>query len=502
MNYIKFFLFFLPAIVLSQQKNEAFRQQLIQNKTYEYVYKYVNNYAVVRTFKGKMGLIDTTGTMIIKPKYDYINNEDELKNLYEVGNNVNKKFKRGFIYINDVVKIPLTYDEIYYLKNGLIRVTKENKTGVLDTLNRLILPLKFDYIMNDNGILFTQTKNANDLFDSSGKQLTNYQAKDIAYFTGDKTIVTLQNNNTLIINDKGELVLNTIKNHTFEKVLDRDTFLIQNTITKKKGIVNSIGKFKIECKYDDILPSKSIYIASYKNKYGFITKTDSILKPFIYDRIYTLNHKDDALFKNLYNVKRGDFEGIVNPFTEKEILPITYKSIQVFYTDFAVTNAENKNGLYSEKGEVIIPEEFEFYNGFQNKIFASKNNKNYLLIFKNLNYSTEEVLAEEFLKRKYFADGIKKSKYQIAKNQNKFGVISYENKTVIPFEFDSIEEIYATGEFVVKKNKKYGIVNGENKIVLELKYDSFQIIKEVVKFRITNDKNPKFHVVKFENNVR
>ncbi|MBF4505570.1 WG repeat-containing protein [Flavobacterium sp. JLP] len=503
MKYLKFLLFLFPLISLSQQKFDNLREQLIKDKTlgYEYVYAYENNYAVFRTFKGKMGLIDTLANVIIKPTYDYIDNKKELKNIFEVVKTINKKFKRGYIDLKGSVRIPLEYDDIYYLQKGLIRVSNNNKTGVLDTLNKTILPIKFESIMSQDGILFVENNNSIDLFDSKGKQLTNFQAKDIEYFTNKKSIATLQNNTTLILNNEGAVVLNTIKNHKFEKIIGSDSYIIRNTINNKKGVLNSSGKYEIECKYDDILPSNSIYIVKEKDKYGFVTKNDSTLKRLIYNSIYTVNYKDTSQFKNQYLAQKGDLKAIINPFIEKEVIPFQYQNIQAFSNYYITTNLDNKNSLFSENGELIVPEGYEFYNGFQNKIFAVKNSKNYLLTINNLNYSEVEIPVNEFVKKQYFSNGISESKYQIFKNENKFGVISNENKIVIPCEFSSIEQIYSTGEFIVQKNKKYGVVNAKNEELLEIKYDTFQPVKEVIKFEIKNQKTPKIYFINFYQNL-
>ncbi|KUJ59872.1 hypothetical protein AR687_21225 [Flavobacteriaceae bacterium CRH] len=497
MKLIKLFLLLLPIISISQQKFNSFREQLIENKKYEYVYNFENNYAVFRTFKGKMGLIDTVGNVIIKPNYEYINNKKGLKNLFEAAINVSKKYKRGFIDLKGNVKIPFEYDDVYYFDNGLIRVTKNNKTGVIDTLNKPVLPLKFEYIMSQDNILFTQSNNTQDIFDSTGKQLTNFKAKDVEYFTANKSIVTLQNNNTLIINNQGNIILNTLKNHKFEKIINTDSYIILNTLTKKKGIINSLGKYEVECKYDDISPSKSVYIAKTKNKYGFVTKEDSILKPFIYDAIYDVNYTDNILFENQYFASIGDLKGIVNPFLEKEIIPIRYKYIQPFSNYYIVASPENKNGLFSENGETIIKEDYEFYNASQNKIFASKNNKNYLLTLLDKTYSEIEIPVDKFVSEHLFVFGTGKSRYQIFKNGNKFGVISNENKIVIPCEFDSIKDSYSKTEFIAMKDKKYGIVNVKNQVMVDLKYDTYIVLKESIRFETKNQKEKKSYSFNF-----
>lgn len=499
MKSFKFLVFLFPLIALSQKKFDNLREQLVKNKTsgYEYVYAFENNYAVFRTFKGKMGLIDTLANVVIKPTYEYINNKEELKNFYEVGTTINKKFKRGYIDIKGNIRIPLEYDDIFYLDKGLIRVSKNTKNGVIDTLNKIILPLKYDFIMDHGDIIYAQSNNIVDLFDFSGKQLTNYNAKDIDYFTANRTIVTLQNNATIIIDNKGKTILESVKNHRFKKVIDADSYLILNTITNKKGVINSKGEYEIECKYDDIMTGESAYIAIDKLKYGLITKKDSVLKPFVYDAIYPVNYEKDDLFQNQFSAKKGNLEGIIDPFSEKEIIPLRYQDVQTFSNYYIVTNSENKNGLYSEKGNRIISEDYEFYTIFQNKIFATKNGTKYLITLADDTYSEIEIPVDEFVKKGQVFASLSKSNFQIFKNKNKFGVISSKNEIVVSCEFDAIEDIYSTSEFIVKKNNKYGVVNAKNEIVLAIKYDSFKRMKEYIRFENKNQKDKKNYALKY-----
>lgn len=496
-NILLLLILLFSFIAKGQSKFEPLRKQLMENKTYEYVYSFENDYAVFRTFKGKMGLIDSLDNVVIKPNYEYIENRKELKNIFEAGIIVNKNFKRGFIDLQGNIKIPFEYEDVFYLGKNLVRVSKNNKYGVVNLDNKIILPIKYDNIMGSNGISFVQNNNSIDLFDAEGKQITKFQAFDIEYFQHKRSIVTLQNKNTFIIDTLGNIVLNTIKNHRFERILSQNSFLILNTLTKKKGIINSNGQYEIECKYDEIMPSNSIYIVKNNGKEGIINQKDAVLKPLIYDNVYGVFSNDSISFKNHYFASKGNLQGVINPYLEKEIIPISYKYIDPFSKHYITTNAENKGGLFSAKGENIIPEEYDFYSAAQNKIFAVKNSKKYLLTIENNNYTETEIFVDEFVKSNQYFRGFSKSNYQIFKDKNKFGVYSNKNKIAIPAEYDAVTEIYGTGEFVVKKNNKYGIVNSDNETQLELKYDSFQIIKEVVRFNIKNPKTSKFYSIKY-----
>ncbi|EPE9818013.1 TPA: WG repeat-containing protein [Flavobacterium psychrophilum] len=62
------------------------------------------------------------------------------------------------------IKIPIIYDDVFYVNNGIIRVTKDNKNGVLDTLNNIVLPTKFDNISLNNNLIIAQIKGTKDLY--------------------------------------------------------------------------------------------------------------------------------------------------------------------------------------------------------------------------------------------------------------------------------------------------------------------------------------------------
>jgi hypothetical protein len=502
MNILKLFFLLFPLITLSQKKFDNIREKLEQSNKYEYVYSFENNYAVFRTFDKKMGVIDSTENVIIKPIFSFIHNKKELKNLFEVGTEINKKFKRGFIDLKGNIKIPIIYDDVFYKEKGLIRVSKDNKSGVLDTLNNIILPTKFDYISFDNNLIIAKIKGTIYLYDFKGKQISDLQFSEISNFTNNKAIVTYQNKSNSIIDNQANIILKPIKGYSFERILNNDLFLIKDKLNSKEGIINSKGEFIIKCKYEEIKQVKSFFVAKSNNKKGFISLTDSIVKPFIYDDIY-FSYFDDAVAygeNNLgdnYIVKKDNIFGVINPNLENEIIPILYKNIRTLFDSYyIVQNNENKNGLFFKNGEKVLSEDYEFYNVFENSIFTTKRNKTFLVKLDENKFKEIEIFVEEFVK---FKDELEFSKNanQIFKSKGKFGVINNENHIIIPCEYELIENIYLSKEFIVKKNNKFGIVNSENKVIVEIEYDEFKKLKELILFTKEKQTLKKFHEITY-----
>lgn len=502
MKILKLFFLLFPIITLSQKKFDNIREKLVQSNKYEYVYSFENNYAVFRTFDKKMGVIDSTENVIIKPIFTYIHNKKELKNLIEVGNEINKKFKRGFIDLKGNIKIPIIYDNVFYEEKGLIRVSKDNKYGVLDTLNNIILPIKFDYISFDNDLIIAESKEINYLYDFKGKQISDLQFSEISNFTNNKAIVTYQNESNSIIDNQANIILKPIKGYSFERVLNDDLFLIKDKLNSKEGIINSNGEFVIKCKYDEIQQVKTFFIAKINNKKGFISLTDSIIKPLIYDDIY-FSYFDDAVANgdnNLgdnYIVKKDNLFGVISPNVVNEIIPILYSNIRTLFDSYyIVQNNENKNGLFFKNGEKVLNEDYKFYNVYENFIFTTKNNKAFLVKLDKNKFKEIEIFVEEFIQFKDEPE-FSRNANQIFKSKGKFGVINYENNIIIPCEYELIENIYLSKEFIVKKDNKFGIVNSENKVIVEIEYDEFKKLKEVILFTKEKQTIKKYHGITY-----
>lgn len=494
MKTLKLFFLLFPLIAMSQKKFDIIREKLKQNNKYEYVYGFENNYAVFRTFDNKMGVIDSTENVVIRPVFSFIHNKKELKNLFEVGNKINKKFKRGFIDLKGNIKIPIIYDDVFYIGKGIIRVTKDNKFGVIDTLNNIILPIKFDYIFTNNNLLVARIKSTNKLYDFQGIQISNLEFTDISNFIENKAIITFQNKSTSIIDSLGNIVLRSIKNYSFEKVLNDDLYLIKNNLNTKEGVINSKGEFIINCKYVEINQVKSFFIAKSNGKKGFISLTDSIVKPFIYDEIY-FSYIDDAVsfgdnnLQDNYIVQKDKLYGVINPNIENDIIPLGYKNISTLFNKyFIVHNTENKNGLFTDNGEKVLPEIFRFYTIDGYKIFAIKDTQPLIL---NIQNPEETIFLDKdiaFVKTaRHHSMG--EQFYQIVKKENKFGVINASNQVIVPLVYDEVKSSQHWRYFIIRDKGRIGLINVDGDIVKEPIYDAIELRKEYVLLKRKNQKD-------------
>ena len=110
-------------------------------KYYDTVYDLSGGFYKIKK-DGKIGLADKNGKIIQRPKYDYINPKD-VTGLMKTEQD--KKY--GFLNIKGVELIPPTYTNIYPMKDGMIKVEKDGKQGLLNaTTFEEVAPCIYTYI--------------------------------------------------------------------------------------------------------------------------------------------------------------------------------------------------------------------------------------------------------------------------------------------------------------------------------------------------------------------
>lgn len=84
--------------------------------------------------------------------------------------------------------------------------------------------------------------------------------------------------------------------------------------------------------------------------------------------------------------------------------------------------------------------------------------------------------------------------YLEVKKDNRYGVIDYNDRIIVPFEYENSSDIntLTPNLFVVRKNGKAGIVNLNNQIVLDFLYDDVSIDKKTKLLVVSNDNKYNF----------
>ena len=236
---------------------------------------FTNGLAVVKRSKQPYGFswgaIDKNGSVIIPVEYEF------LGHLLDGLMNFEKNDSFGFIDKNNNVVIPAMYGNISNFSNGLapVKMKGSDKYGYIDKKNNLAIPAQYaDAADFSNGYAVVTRKKA-----SVGKNSMNNDAE------------------MALIDSKGK-ELTGFDYNSISGYMDGGLFVVSKN--KKSGVIDSTGKLILPMEYDRVSPAfnKNLVLKTTDNKYGLVdAKGSMILKPE-YDYISDLKNNRFYFYKN------------------------------------------------------------------------------------------------------------------------------------------------------------------------------------------------------------
>jgi hypothetical protein len=413
-------------------------------------------------------------------KYDS-SNEQNVDTISLFKNDDNKI---GVLKDNKIIINPI-YDQIEPINKNYI-VTKNNKKGLIDSSEFLILPIIFDSIEATPQSFIVKKEDRWESFDLKGKRILKAQNNKIVYSCATSNFSLIKNkksneleiyifgkkskyrSNTIILFNnatilkqeekygllyEGEMFLDfeydniTLDGESLEEKfadkMQEDKFIDVNDklshffVEKDKKFGLYLDKQLIvpidldEINYQKFKPNTVIFKKN-KLRGAFIFETHKLIEPnfdFIIDQNFVYDSDSNDNLKHLKLRKDGYF-GIID-YSLNEILPIVYDEIKMDENKLNyIVKRNSKIGLTDKDGKIVIP-----------------------IIYDKL---------EKYLP-------IKEGLYKVEKD-NKVGIINSNNQIIIPIEFKKITEDLNL-ILVETENDKYGLYNLEGEKVLEPFYD-------------------------------
>ncbi len=338
------------------------------------------------------------------------------------------------------------------------------------------------------------------------------------------------------INHEGKQIIPCEYNHELcPIIIEGEVYIpITNRSTGLRGVLNAYGKTIIPCEYKDIeileysYPKKYhlLFVQNVNGKWGAINVKGEIVIPIIYDE--PQSGKPSNL--GLVFFRKGDKWGGFNE-NGKNVLPFifNYSAQQPMFTKqnvivqtmdktwFACDKNGNKKKLNMDSQDelYIYPDDniliaytpgkgdalfdvasnkyvsgrfYQIELGYQRKFVADVETTNGFKSF-IINDKGQRISSNEYDEVHYLHYG-----YLEVKKDNRYGVIDYNDRIIVPFEYENSNDIntLTPNLFVVSKNGKAGIVNLNNQIVLDFLYDGIAFDEKTKLIEITKDNKYNF----------
>jgi hypothetical protein len=367
------------------------------------------NYAKVQ--KGKRwGLINKNGEEVLSCKYNTI--KKLSASLYLVNRKKSKSIinvKDSIFIINNVSRVRIDYcgnigyccndsfgiidtfgntiseaifKKIGYFKNGYtIATTFSGRNFLLNCSGqKKLIPAKYtnpDEVGNGR-IVYCLDRSYFGVIDTLGNEIIPPIYRGIYPFKSDISVLKNYDNKYELVNFNGEILTNFEYDGYKFDYSTKHIFLEKDSLY---GFVDVNGKILIPFKYKDIVTYfNGKAIVSNGKKYGIIDTLNQIVLEFEYDRIRKTN--------NTFNVTKNNKQGIAS-LSGEIIIPCEYELIGNYYNGLANACKDGKWGFIDSVGNHIVPFVFENVYAFYEKTFWAKIDNSWVLFDIDLNQISE-----------------------------------------------------------------------------------------------------------------
>ena len=375
------------------------------------------NYFVIKE-QDKYGVIDRNGDKIIGVNYDNViipNPNQAVFFCYEgknvkVLNDKNEEILTNYDYVEPLRLKNVSGDLMY--EKSVLKYSKEGKLGIINL---------------------------------QGKKITNpiYDEIDTLQFKEGELLVK-KDNKYGVINIKGaELVKVSYDKIEADKYYEEangyknDGYIVITTTDEgyRYGYVNKDGKEILKTEFNDLnrildVDSNDIYLIGAQNgKYGMYKNSKKII-----DNDYQSLRYDEN--NNIIVALKGKQYGVMT-IEGKQILPFKYKQIDITGQNIYATKSDGDIKVFDNKGKETELDYNTVITNVPNTSYkiniAVRDNKTVYSIYKNNDKKTDKEYSYiEYLFDNYFL---------ASSGDGKVGIIDENEKTVIKFDYNSIEKI-------------------------------------------------------------
>lgn len=328
------------------------------------------------------------------------------------------------------VTLPAQYQNLTYLRDNLF-LAKKNKTGIITSANKPVIPLQYDSIVVNYPQVRTLSR--------SGWSLTDINRT----FTSFKT---------------------------YSRIDDPHHGLFPVKSNQYWGALTLNGEETIHCVYDSLLEISDRYVVvKFKGQYGIVSPREEwIVAP----QAHPLKLVNDSLYLQLEPANQflKSFNGTVIYFTDNKI-DFNADFFSEYLPDGTIKKLDYHGRLISRKEPPqvdkveAISEEHEGLRGIK----------------RDGKYGFIDTRGRLRIANRY--DGIGNFSEGLAaiKLIGRWGFINAQDQIIINPNYDKVAQ-FRNGLCVVTRNGKAGVINRQGKFILNMEYDS--IASEADKFRL------------------
>ena len=375
---------------------------------------------------GKVGIINTSGEIIINPEYNYIQIPNPTKDVFICSKNdttvaLNSKGEVLFQNYEEVTGIPVTgaIGDIPYEKS-VLKYKQGDLYGLINLEGKVITkPIyeKIESVPYKEGEILVQKDGKQGVINSKGAELVEIKYDSI------------------------------IGDGYYNQIDYKEAGYIVGIKTEDKyqyGYLNNKGKQILDNEFDEIvrlnqIEGEDVYLLSTKAGKKGLIKNGKVVLENAYDQL----EYDTTI--DLIKIKQNDLYGVTD-LSGKSILPIEFKEISYIGVYISATKA-NKVTNYDRSGKEV--------QNIYKKVTATGNENYFITVGQNNLYGIINQNGVETTTNKYTYIEYLIGEYFAAYNEeNKIGIIDHYGNIVLGINYNLVQPIKGTNMIQVSDTNK------------------------------------------------
>lgn len=398
------FLFFISLLLLSQSLSA---QHYISSNYYDEIVLFVNGYAEV-TQNDKYGLINTKGDIVIPCIYDEINANDLSPWVAYGLVSVKKGMFWGAVDSTGKVVLPFKYDNLTaFYDHGISIATKNKKSGCINYKGDTVIPFIYDTIwFLCNGVRKVAYNGRIGYLDSVGNKIV-----DCKYDGGrdfcEGVMAVMKGNKWGFINKKDSIIIPFM----YDNAYGFSEGLANVCLKGESGFIDKKNNIRIPFNYSDQYGcyafSNGYARVVIDGRTGMIDKTGKTIIPFEYED-YGWDQYMDGCFILERQFKNESQTYALFDSTGKAITGFDYEWINHFGSHKFEVEKKNKYGVIDNKGNIIIPIEYDDHFWVSNYTIYSTTQQGNLVFLDSMGniaipFTSESIHPHDFRPNALFA---------------------------------------------------------------------------------------------------
>ncbi len=321
------------------------------------------------SYERAVGVIDTTGKLIINPEYFNIEYIDDIS-LYKINhshfsknNPKNSLFsaKKGWIE-------NASYQSIGKFKKGIAIVNKSGKKGVIDRDANIVIPAIYESVHElKEGLIRVFNDRQTAFFDNKGNIVIPFKKLHANSFEHGISIVDSQSSNFTnrkigLMNKSGQLVtgydFSKIDPFVYYKELDQVLAKAKPLNSRFMGLINTAGEYIIKPKYSDLKYDKKGYFAATLYVFGKTSNSKTEKLKYLIDLNGNTFIDTDNSNPNIIKPDPIGKIGILN-HDRKVISEQNYDDARTLFSNAIAVKESGKWGVINNKNDVLIESKYQ-----------------------------------------------------------------------------------------------------------------------------------------------